>query len=157
MYLLNYMYMRKVIDMERPIGYWLKRLDRLMEAAFDRTLTGERLARRHWQALNTLHTSPQTPEGLSEAMRPFWGPGAITLDDVTGELTHRGWVTRDDAGRYALTPAGQAGHAAVQEKAQEIRFTVLAGLTEDDYNQTVAALKLMADNLERAAAGGSGD
>jgi Mn-dependent DtxR family transcriptional regulator len=84
-------------------------------------------------------------------MQPFWGPGAITLDDVTGELTHRGWVTRDDAGRYALTPAGRAAHAAVQEKAREIRFTVLAGLTEDDYSQTVGTLKQMAGNLERAA------
>ncbi len=149
--MLKYMYMRKVIDMERPIGYWLKRLHHLMEATFDRALTGERLTRRHWQALNTLHRSPQTAAGLSEAMQPFWAPGAITLDEVTAELAHRGWVTRDDAGRYALTPAGRAGHAAVQEKAQEIRLTVLAGLTEDDYSQAVGTLKQMAGNLERAA------
>jgi hypothetical protein len=38
----------------RPIGYWLKHLDGLIEAAFSRTLAGQGVTRRHWQALKTL-------------------------------------------------------------------------------------------------------
>ena len=44
----------------RPIGYWLKHLDRLIEATFDRTLADVGLGRRHWQTLNTLAGGPAT-------------------------------------------------------------------------------------------------
>ena len=136
--------------MERPIGYWLKHLDRLIEAAAERTFAEEKLTRRHWQIMNILRESPQDAAGLTKAIRAFWDPGAITLDEVTGELTRRGWLTQDDAGRYTLTPAGQAGHAAVETKVHGIRSTFLTGLTEQDYRGTVRVLQRMAGNLERA-------
>jgi hypothetical protein len=139
------------MDMDRPIGYWLKHLDGLIEAAAERTFAEEKLTRRHWQIMNLLRESPQEEAGLTEAIRPFWGPGAITLDEVTSELTRRGWLTQDDAGRYLLTPAGQAGHAAVEDKVRGIRSTLLTGLTEVDYLGTVRVLQRMAENLERAA------
>ena len=139
------------MEMERPIGYWLKHLDRLIEAALERAFAEHKLTRRHWQIMNVLRESPQQQAGLTEATRPFWGPGAITLDEVTSELTRRGWLTQDDTGRYALTPAGQAGHAAVEQKVHGIRSTFLTGLTEQDYRGTVRVLQRMAENLERAA------
>ncbi|ONI79569.1 MarR family transcriptional regulator [Actinosynnema sp. ALI-1.44] len=137
--------------MERPIGYWLKYLDRLIEAAFNRVLAAEELTRRHWQAMNVLRESPQDAVALTKAMRPFWGPGAINLDETTSELTRRGWLTQDGTGRYTLTPAGRAGHAAVEEKVHAIRSTSLTGLTEDDYHATVRVLQQMTENLEHTA------
>ena len=127
--------------MERPIGYWLKHLDHLIEAAAERTFAEEKLTRRHWQIMNILRETPQDAAGLTRAIRPFWGPGAITLDEVTGELTRRGWLTQDDAGRYTLTLAGQAGHAAVKTKVHGIRSTFVTGLTEQDYRATVQVLR----------------
>ena len=62
-----------------PIGYWLKRLDRAIEAALDATLAAYDLARRHWQTLNFLHEAPSDAAALAEALRPFWADGAITL------------------------------------------------------------------------------
>jgi hypothetical protein len=99
--------------------------------------------------MNVLRQSPQDAADLTEAMRPFWGADAITLDEVTSDLTRRGWFTQDDTGRYALTPAGHAGHAAVRKKVQGIRSTSLAGLSEEDYNGTLQVLQRMAENLER--------
>ncbi len=125
---------------ERPIGYWLKHLDRLIEAAAERTFAEEKLTRRHWQTMNVLREFPQDAVGLTRAIRPFWGPGAITLDEVTGELARRGWLTQDDAGRYTLTLAGQAGHAAVETKVHDIRSAFLTGLTEHDYHATMHVL-----------------
>jgi len=61
-------------------------------------------------------------------------------------------LTQDDAGRYTLTPAGQAGHAAVKTKVHGIRSTFVTGLTEQDYRATVQVLQRMAENMERAAA-----
>ena len=137
--------------MDKPIGYWLKHLDGLIEGAAERAFAEEKLTRRHWQIMNVLRESPQDEAGLTEAIRPFWGPGAITLHEVTSELTQRGWLTQDDSGRYWLTPAGQAGHAAVEEKVRGIRATFLTGLTEEDYFGTLRVLQRIAGNLERAA------
>jgi len=134
--------------MERPIGYWLKHLDSLIDAAMERTFSEEKLTRRHWQIVNVLSESPQNVAGLDAALRPFSGPGAATPDEVTIELISRGWLTKDDAGRYVLTPAGQAGHAEVERKVQGIRSTVLTGLTEADYIRTMRVLQHMAENLE---------
>jgi Winged helix DNA-binding domain len=126
-------------------------LDRLIEATAERTFAEGQLTRRHWQIMNVLNQSSQDAAGLTAAIRPFWGPGAVTLDEITSELTAKGWLAQDNSGRYALTPAGQAGHAAVATKVQGIRSTFLVGLTEDDYLRTVRTLRRMAENLERAA------
>ena len=136
-------------DMERHIGYWLKNLDRLIEATAERIFTEEGLTRRHWQTLNVLRRSPQDEAGLTEALRPFWGADAITLDEVTDDLTRRGWIEHD--GRWSLTPAGETAHAALEQKVLGIRATVQHGLTDDDYHQTVRNLQHMAANLEQAA------
>src|SRR5215831_21117846 len=137
--------------MNRPIGYWLKHLDGLIEAAAERAFADEGLTRRHWQVMNVLRDSPQDEAGLTEAMRPFWGPGAISLHKVTSELTRRGWLTQDETGCYSLTPAGQAGQATVQKKVRGIRATLITGLTEEDYAATLRVLRRMAENLERAS------
>jgi len=132
-------------------GYWLKRLDKLIEATQERAFAEEKLTRRQWQVLHILSESPQDAARLTDAIRPFLGPGAVTLDEVTDELARRGWLTRDQAGRFALTPAGQAGHAAVDEQLNELfRSTFLDGLTQDDYYGTMRILQRMAENLERA-------
>ena len=136
---------------EQPIGYWLKHLDRLISQAAQRALAEEQLTRRHWQIMNVLRQSPQGPAALTDALRPFWEPGAITLDQAISDLAGRGWLTRDQAGQYALTTAGEAAHATVQEKIHGIRARFLTGLTEHDYHQTVQTLQRMAANLEHAA------
>jgi DNA-binding MarR family transcriptional regulator len=128
---------------ERPIGYWLKHLDRLIDAAMDRAFADEGVTRRHWQILNILRQSPQDAPGLTDALRPFWTDSAVTLDEVTGDLARRGWLT----GAYALTPAGEAAHAAVQRKVHGIRATFLTGLADDEYHRTVRTLRHMAENL----------
>jgi hypothetical protein len=135
-------------DIERPIGYWLKHLDRLIDTAMDQAFAGEGVTRRHWQILNVLRASPRDEAGLTDALRPFWGAGAITLDEATADLAGRGWVT----GRYALTPAGEAAHTAIQARVQRVRDTFLTDLTVDDYRRTVGTLRHMAENLESSLA-----
>jgi hypothetical protein len=140
---------------ERPIGYWLKHLDRLIDGAMDRAFGAEGVTRRHWQVLNILREAPRDAAGLRDALRPFWTEGVSTLDErvstldeVTGDMARRGWL----AGSYALTPAGEAAHAAVQRKVHGIRATFLTGLADDDYHRTVRTLRHMAENLESGPA-----
>jgi len=90
-----------------PIGYWLKRLDRAIDGALDATLAAEDLTRRHWQTMNFLHQGPSDAPALAEALRPFWGQGAITLDEVLRDLEHQALVA-NNGGRHALTATGTA-------------------------------------------------
>ena len=133
--------------MERPIGYWLKHLDRLIEDAMERAFAEKKLTRRHWQILNVLSRSPQDEAGLIKALSPFWTADAITLAEVTTDLTTRGWLT----GHYALTEAGETAHASVAGKVHDIRTTFLTDLTPDDYHRTIHTLRHMAKNLEPTA------
>jgi len=133
---------------EAPIGYWLKHLDRLIDATLDGALADRGLGRRHWQALNVLRDGPQDAAGLAEALRPFWTEGAATPDDVVAELARRGWVAGADAGRWALTPDGQAAHGELAGRIGGRRRRMMDGLTAEDYRATVAVLRRMAGNLE---------
>src|SRR2546430_17171380 len=93
---------------EAPIGYWLKPLDRLIDATLDGALADRGLGRRHWQALNVLRDGPQHAAWLAEALRPFWTEGAATPDDVVAQLAPRGRGARADDGRPAPTPGRPA-------------------------------------------------
>jgi DNA-binding MarR family transcriptional regulator len=130
-----------------PIGYWLKRLDRAIEGALDPTLAAEDLTRRHWQTMNFLHERPSDAPALAEALRPFWGQGAITLDEVLGDLVQRTLVV-DDGGRYALTAAGTATRAKIAEHVDVTRRRLVDGVTREEYLATLEVLQRMTANLE---------
>ena len=130
-----------------PIGYWLKRLDRAIEGALDPTLAAEDLTRRHWQTMNFLHEGPSEAPALAEALRPFWGQGAITLGEVIRDLERRALVA-NDGGRYALTAAGTATRAKLAEQVDVTRRRLVDGVTQEEYLATVEALQRMTANLE---------
>lgn len=136
----------------KPIGYWLKHLDGLIEADFERALGDSGLVRRHWQVLNSLAEGSRSAGELAAALRPFWDEGAITLDEVLDGLECRGWVAREGAeGPYALTPLGAEGHAAVAERIGDARRRITDGVTDEEYLATVDVIRRMAENLEGAA------
>ena len=130
-----------------PIGYWLKRLDRAIDGALDPTLAAEDLSRRHWQTMNFLHQGPSDAPALAEALRPFWGEGAITLDEVLSDLEHQALVTNDE-GRYALTAAGTATRAKLASQVDATRRRLVGGVTREEYRATVEVLQRMTTNLE---------
>ncbi len=131
----------------RPIGYYLKLLDRLIDERFERDLSAHAMGRRHWQVLNVLQAGPADRDALSEALRPFWTESGLALADVLRDLTGRGAVAHD-GGRYELTSAGRELHTAVQERVAATRERLLDGLTADDYRAVIDTLARMARNLE---------
>jgi DNA-binding MarR family transcriptional regulator len=133
----------------RPIGYWLKLLDVLIESAFDRALASQQVARRHWQAMNVLARGGVADvDALSEAMRPFWTEDAITISQMVDDLLERGWIEQHADG-LRLTAEGEAARSAVAEQVAVIRTRVTAGLAPEEYESTVRALAKMSDNLRR--------
>jgi DNA-binding MarR family transcriptional regulator len=127
-------------------------LDRAIDGALDPTLAAEDLTRRHWQTMNFLHQGPSDAPALAEALRPFWGEGAITLDEVLSDLEHQALVTNDE-GRYALTAAGTATRAKLASQVDATRRRLVGGVSREEYRATVEVLRRMAANLEGAPAG----
>ncbi len=78
-------------DERRPIGYWLKHLDRLIERSFESTLASEPLTRRHWQVLNTSHARPSTHAEIASALAPVLGDDPVAARRASEVLVSRGW------------------------------------------------------------------
>ena len=131
----------------KPIGYWLKELDGLIEGTLDRALADEGVTRRDWQVLNALDPAPAPREVVVEALRPFWGVETVDPDTVLAGLIERGWALRDPAGRFSLSPEGDAARTALLEKVKELRAAVADGITPEQYNTTIDTLGRMAENL----------
>jgi DNA-binding MarR family transcriptional regulator len=130
----------------RPIGYWVKELDRLIEETLERALAGEGLTRRHWQVLNTLAPGGLERRQVDEALAPFLAAHGATLTPVLDELTGRGWVaTAGD--ELVLTDAGREALATLGETVAAARARTTDGITEQEYASTVAVLERMCANL----------
>lgn len=135
----------------RPIGYWLKHLDRLIEDTFDRTLADASLSRRHWQVLNTLASGPATSAELTAALEPFTGGDPSVLATVIDALAQRGWVTITAEGRHALTTDGTAAHQRIRQDVVQARRLILSHVTPEEYAQAIDILQRMAAGLATAS------
>ena len=129
---------------DRPLGYWLKSLDQLIEDTFAQTLRNHGIIRRHWQLMNVLVSGVHAKEGIAAALAPFWVEGAITADQALADLIAAGWVTQET---YALNDAGRAVFAEIAAEVVGVRERTTAGLSDDDYRATVRNLRQMVENL----------
>ena len=84
------------MEQMRPIGYWVKRLDRAIEARFERTLAGHALNRRHWQVLNALREDVRTEGEVERMLEPFWTEDAITWAQVKADLLSRALISSEE-------------------------------------------------------------
>jgi DNA-binding MarR family transcriptional regulator len=131
---------------EQPIGWWVRRLDALLEEAVDAVVTGEGLTRRHWQVLHSLATGTERETDVATALADF--PGDV--DAVVSDLVARGWIVRMGTGRIGLTPDGVAAHDRVSRAVGRVRRHVADGLSRSEYERTILVLGRMVDNIERA-------
>jgi hypothetical protein len=135
---------------QQPIGWWVKRLDELLEQVVDLALAGEGITRRHWQVMHALGSGGMEEDALRSALSPFGGPVDVTA--VLAELTGRSWVTGSRGGWVELTEVGRAAHERLFGRIGRLRRQVTDGFTAEEYERTVAALRRMVANTERALA-----
>ena len=136
-----------MIPTDRPLGYWVKHLDTLLEESLDRVLARSGIRRRHWQVLNVLRDGPQTRAQVAEAMLAFWVAASVTQTDVVDDLVRRGWA-EIDGDLYTLTGDGEEAYARVSLDVATLRAQVTDGFTAEEYAQVIEALTRMAANLE---------
>ncbi|TBN58093.1 MarR family transcriptional regulator [Glaciihabitans arcticus] len=135
---------------QRPIGFWLKLVDRLIDEQFASTLEEHGVTRRQWQLLNVLSRGPATVHQLDAAVAPFLANRGEGVSESSAEhlseLIESAWVDATQAG-YELTERGQAAFRRLADVVAEQRTTVARGITDAEYLATVDVLSRVAHNL----------
>lgn len=135
----------------RPIGYWVKRLDAALEAQLDSTLARLHLTRRQWQVLNTLSSGPVTPAEVADVLRLFnAADGGDAQERDMAALVRRKLVSLLD-GHLTLTDAGWASHSEASGLVEATRRELTAGIGADEYAVAVSVLERMSTNADRLA------
>lgn len=117
---------------ERPFGYWLKAVDRLMAAEFATAFEQEGLSRGDWRLLNLL----DQPEAQKMPLRSH----------KLRRLAERGWITKAE-GEWTLTDTGQKAKARLAETVEQIRARVSETVTDEEMSTTLASLEKIAVGL----------
>jgi DNA-binding MarR family transcriptional regulator len=131
----------------RPIGFWLKLVDRLIDDAFDAALGRAGVTCRHWQVLNLLQEGPASLQETDARLAPFLGGDQPTTRPVFDDLTARGWIAWTGDDRAGLTEAGRAAHADLRRQVGRSRARLAEGISPEEYAATLDVLRRMAVNL----------
>lgn len=137
----------------KPIGYWVKRLAVSLETLLDSTRALLSRTRRQWQVLGALCLGPLTPAKVGDVLRPFnSADGGSAQERDMAALVRRRLVFLLD-GRLALTEAGSALHAEAELLVEASRRELTAGIGADEYAIPLSVLERMSTNADRIAAG----
>lgn len=139
------------METQRPLGFWLRHLHNLLDTHFALVLGDLGADRGQWQLLHTLARGPRGRADLQRELAPFWQDDSPGLERTLADLAARGW-TEERAGVVALTRDGAAAHAALAARVERLRSVVTAGLTPQQYQETIRTLAAMAANVEAAIA-----
>jgi DNA-binding MarR family transcriptional regulator len=132
---------------QRPIGFWLKLVDNLIDQQFAAILDEHGVTRRQWQLLNVLARGPAEIEALDAAVAPFLNTddGESSVEHLD-ELLDSGWVFIEH-NRYSITERGAGSFERLTAVVADVRATASAGLSDEEYATTVASLETIARNL----------
>lgn len=135
------------MDSPRPIGFWLKLVDRMIDEQFASTLEEHGVTRRQWQLLSELSRGPASVVQLDAAVAPF-----LSADDHESSVEHltelidSGWVDATDIG-YEITDRGRIAANRLAAVVDAQRALATDGVTTDQYDETIAVLERVARNL----------
>jgi DNA-binding MarR family transcriptional regulator len=129
----------------RPIGFWVKTVDELIDAHFGMAAADAGITRRQWQILNVLAEREGAARNeVATALAPFLATGETIDTHITG-LSALVAVAGD---HLELTGAGRERLDQVRARSvQQLRDRVAAGLTREDYDTTLWTLERIARNL----------
>lgn len=131
---------------EKPLGFWLALVDRLVEERFSAALEEHGVTRTQWRVLGVLASGSASAADLEGALSDM-PPDAdgISAGEELGELVDSGWVQSD--GGYTITDRGAAAYDRLADVVDGLRATLTEGLTDEEQAATAVALERMALNL----------
>jgi DNA-binding MarR family transcriptional regulator len=130
----------------RPIGFWLRLVDRLLEERFAAVLEEHGITRGQWQLLNVVSHGSATGEELERAVAPFTTADGTPVSAQLAELIESGWVEVSGT-EHRLTKRGEIAHERLAEVIGELRTHSTDGISAEDYASTLGTLERMARNL----------
>lgn len=142
-------------DSEKPIGWYLKRVDKLITQNVNDMFAPMGLTRTHWQALNnTYHGRVKTRKDLHELIHDF--VDLKTLDDIIDSLVQRGWMIRTEKPELGiteleLTDEGNEAFPRLDAILFEFDKQVFQGITEEEYKTAIKVLNQLICNLNHTA------
>jgi len=136
---------------QRPIGFWLKLVDRMIDERFASTLEEHGVTRRQWQLLSVLSVGGASVEQLDAAVAPFLqaagaDSAAESSVDHLSELIESGWVTATAPG-YEITERGLTAYERLAAVVQANREIATEGIPQPEYDAMVATLERIARNM----------
>ncbi len=132
---------------QRPIGFWLRLVDRMIDERFASTLEEHGVTRRQWQLLTVLSRGGATVEQLDAAVAPFLSTaaGESSVEHLS-ELIESGWVDATPAG-YELTERGSGAYRRLAEVVEANREIATENVSREDYEAMITTLERIARNL----------
>ncbi|PSR54968.1 hypothetical protein AHMF7605_16385 [Adhaeribacter arboris] len=128
-----------------PIGYWIKQADTLLTQGIDALQSSLGLTRLKWQMLHTIREKePIHTNELTALLKPFAEKSVL---ETTLEALKQDSLILEKEEPLSLTAKGITLHAVCFEQQKTFRQKAMAGITEQQYEQTVATLQKIAENL----------
>ena len=121
----------------RPLGYWLRVIDRRLDNAMRDVFAADGLTRRDWRRLNLVAGTVSDPR-LSEKLAAH--------PERVRPLADRGWID-GEPGAWRLTEAGEAARASLHERVSSLRARVAGAVSPEDFATTLASLEAIAREL----------
>src|SRR3712207_5935663 len=116
----------------RPIGFWLRLVDRLLEERFAHVLEEHGVTRGQWQLLNVVSRGGAPADEVERAVEPFTSADGTPVSAQLAELIESGWVELSGT-EYRLTKRGETAHHRLAEVIGELRTHSTEGISGDDY------------------------
>lgn len=130
---------------EKPIGYWLKKIDSLLTQQIDKVHNNKGINRKGWQILNTImHKEKIERTDLKELIRPLMTE--LEMNEILNNLKDKKYLNGLET--LSLTPEGISFFKELSEIQQKIRMQTMNGISFDEYEIMMNTLKKIAKNLE---------
>lgn len=130
----------------RPVGFWVKLVDQLLEERLDATLATHSLTRRGWQVLNSLGDGGLSQAELGARLEGWVSDGGDEIGATVASLIETDQVQASE-GALVLTGAGVRTRDAATDDVGAFRRLVAEGIDRSDYGTALAVLEGMATNL----------
>lgn len=119
----------------RPIGFWLKVVDRRISEEMETLFAADGLTRRDWRMLNLLAGTARD-EHLAERLH--------AKPHVLHRLVERGWVVGFPP---KLTDAGREARDRLESRVSALRERVARAVSPEDFATTMRSLEAIAREL----------
>jgi DNA-binding MarR family transcriptional regulator len=138
---------RGVQPPRRPVDFWLRLLDRLINEHFGKALDEHGITRRQWEVMNLLSRGPVSHDELVEALaRVHREVEPATLADELSELEDSGWLRRREQ-EYELTELGYTSYRRLEPVLRATDEEIGRGISREDFATVLEVLERMAMNL----------